>query len=660
MTKEDLKELAQLPPADQQVINSIGRQRRLAKVAQVDRGAKLERGSAVVFNDRRVLSLMYPRQRRTELPNISWYAPGSAARKAAQDGIIERPVDGKVSSEVAYKIANKFRSKVEVETDLMNGYWGWHGIIYPEYDLLEPFTIVDTESFYKEALERKLSLMFREGFAIVGDNSNWVEYIETRLDQMAFVTENSTVNLFKDILWNLLVCSNCVLVKMRDSAASGGKASDKNGNMVPVAGYIICPPHTIFPYMDGAGRIIKWRRFFGDARPWRDYDPEDIVHFYWKRKPGHIFGTPDAAAVRDDIFALRRLEENVELLMANCLFPFVHVAVGTETNPAEYLPDGRSEVDVYRADIASMPKEGIFVTDERVKVTVYPMNKGAAYEQILQHYKSRVFTGLGVSAVDMGESDTASRSAADTVSQNLKDKIKAELGWFCEQAKYKILKGLFQEAPFQLSVQKAVKDVSVEFHEIDAESKIKNETHAINTFNQNGITQTELRRTLKRKPLTEEQKNDTNHKLHVESLIKEKAKASGGGKLAKKKSAKKKTASAKTKATKTKVQPTNQHKTNTGPHKAKSSVEEIAGLLYDGMMEVRTLLEEEGNLDSTSWREYSSGAIDILLDGLSIPPDSVAIRTLKNNVLSSFDPDVLLIMIADSVSDWEVVMDQAA
>ncbi|MGD0905148.1 MAG: hypothetical protein ABR924_19825, partial [Terracidiphilus sp.] len=50
------------------------------------------------------------------------------------------------------------------------------GIIQPEYNLLEPFTIYDTEPFVRQAVNRKLSLMFRNGFEVVGDKEEDVEY----------------------------------------------------------------------------------------------------------------------------------------------------------------------------------------------------------------------------------------------------------------------------------------------------------------------------------------------------------------------------------------------------------------------------------------------------------------------------------------------------
>jgi hypothetical protein len=500
-----------------------------------------------------------------------------------------------LQSSLGYTVHTKYKKKVEAETDLLSGYWGWHGIIEPEYDLLEPYTIVDTESYVATALARKHSLMFRNGFTVSGENRNFVEYIERRFAQMSYVSGQPIENFLKDILWNLLVCSNCILVKIRDAAASGGVANEKNGNKTPIAGYVIVPPQTIHPYLDGYGQVIKWRRFFGDGRPFKDYDIADVVHFYWNRKPGHLFGTPRLWPVRDDIYALRRLEENVELLLMQHLFPLLHVKIGSEKAPCEYLPDGTSEVDMYRAYIQSMPKEGVLVTDERVSVDCVGIGKqGADYMPVAEHYKKRVFTGLQVSSVDMGETD-ATKSGADNVSQNLKDAIKADLAWFVQQFRMFVLKDLFSEAPFHLSLQNAVHDIVLEFHELDPDNQIKMETHAANSYNNQAITHDELRRALKRKPLMPEEEQGLHfnrhtmvenefHAQHEERMAKLKA---SGKSPAKRKKAKAKpagetkTAKAAGKVAKTMTQPSNQYGTNHDPHKAKTSREDLSRVLYD-------------------------------------------------------------------------------
>jgi hypothetical protein len=580
------------------------------------------------------------------------------------------------SAVLSYSGTRRFQRKLDEETDLINGYYGRHGIIEPEYNLLEPYTVIDCESFLARALERKHSLMFRNGFQFTGDNQTFVDYVERRAQQIGYVTGTSFENLLKDIVWNLLVCSNVILIKVRDHDASGGRAGEKNGNKPPVAGYQICPPHTIFPYLDGFGHIGKWRRFFGDGRRWRDYAVEDVVHFWWNKKPGHVFGTPRIVSVRDDIFALRRLEENIELLLVHHLFPLMHLKVGTEKSPCEYYPDGSSEIAMYQGYIENMPKEGVLITDERVEVDVQGIGKeGADFAPVLQHYKQRIFTGLGVSGLDLGETDTATRSTAENVSQNLKDQIKSDLQWFCNQVSMLVLREWFQEAPFALSVQNAVADVQLTFHELDPDSQIKTETHHLNLFNNHAITHAELRKRLKHKPLEEKEHSDTHFGRHVLAL--EKFKLNGQMKLAEmnnehqaklavhqaaatkktKVTHKSATGSSRTKETveptahakkavQTLLQPVNQHGRNLDPHKARSS-RALAGLIYDELMAGFQDLEASNDLGFSEWREAS----DSILDGMFPDVADHPFRDrLKGMVANTVNADMIWALVHSEAS----------
>ena len=295
---------------------------------------------------------------------------------------------------------------VERNLDWSGNYFAHFGPIRPEYELLEAFTLYDVEVYVQQAIRRRLSLMFRNGYRVTGNNQNKVKYINRRLNQIAYMMKKTWANFMREILTTLSLCSNCFLLKLRQEDASGGIKNEKNGNRLPIAAYVMIPPHSLFPYVE-KGKIIKWRRYYNwSIKPWEDYQPEDIIHLTWDRKPSHIFGTPRLQAVRDDIYAIRRLEENIELLFINFLFPLFHVKVGNEKAPAGYMPGGVSEIDHTRKLIETMPKEGVLVTDERVDVKIVG-SEGESLDPIpmLGHYKKRIFTGLGVSPMDMGEGD---------------------------------------------------------------------------------------------------------------------------------------------------------------------------------------------------------------------------------------------------------------
>ena len=381
------------------------------------------------------------------------------------------------------------------------------------------------------------------------------------------------------------------------------------------------------------------------------------------RKAGHIFGTPRTCSGRDDILALRRLEENIELLMILHLFPLFHVKVGTPEEPGDYNIDGTSEVDFVRNDIEQMPKEGFLVTDGRVEIkAVGAEGEALDYDSIVKHYKQRVFVGLGVAGVDMGEGDTANRSTAETVSQNLKDYVKADLDWFTGQVQMLMIREFFQEAPFELSVQNAVADVHIEFPEIDVDGMIKMENHSLNLYNSHLLDEDEARGRLRRQPYTEKQRAKTHYRQHVLDLALKtaKAKAEYAAEFA----------PAETKATpqhmapKTKEQPTNQHKKNLDPHKARSSRNpQYFRPLYDLLMEMRGDLDKNGKLVSDEWRLRAPKLIYAYFNEISGEKSEnvytnqarVGLDQIRDRLVvlipETYDPDLVSVVLRDAQED---------
>jgi hypothetical protein len=599
----------------------------------------------------------------------------------------ERLITGKDAKDAAKVLNPKAaKGKLRKHEDYVGTYNMMNGILRPEYDMLEPFVMYDTEAYLKQAITRRLALMFRNGYEIVTDLDQDVEqgqknidYIYKRLNAMEYVSIGESTNaFFRKILYNLLLGSNCFLLKIRDEELSAGVKNKGEGNLpnnnnkVPIARYQLVPSHTILPYFEG-GIIKHWRRFFDTGAPWVDYKLEEVVHIRWDVKPGHVYGTPRTVGVRDDIYALRRFEENIELLFVNHLFPFFHVKIGTEKAPCTYGPNGESEIDTIRYQIETMPKEGIFTTDERVSVDVVGAEgKSLEVKEFLSHLKSRVFTGLGVSGIDMGEGDTTSRATADNISQNLKDAVKTDAETFADLLRLHFFKEWFLEANYSVSVQKAVSTTRLVFHEIDLDNKIKHENHVLNLYNAHLYTEPEARKLLKKPPMTKADKNLTHYKEHILDLAVKTIQAKADAEIKaqekllpmqaehqekltghrvnemqaehglehKKMTAHVAKAEASTKLTaakaklaaiqgtspkgvvkkatpslkvgRTRATPSNQHKVNLGPTKAKSSRDEFQNLLADELQTEWSKMQNEG-IGSELWATRSSQVVDRVL-----------------------------------------------
>jgi hypothetical protein len=380
----------------------------------------------------------------------------------------------------------------------------------PEYDLAEIGRIADTEAYVRRAFRLKTGLMFKEGYEFTGRNLKTIQYVKERLRQLEQASGTPVKLLTRGIGEDLIYFSNAYLVKVRNVDASGGKVRQgpTGAAIKPIAAYFPIPPSTIRFKRDDNGKILQYRQLTPTGT-YVEFNPDNVIHFYIDRKKGFLVGTPSLIPVKDDIRALRRIEENVEMLVYQHLFPLFHYTVGTETAPCETYPDGTTEVDVVKTTLEIVPAEGAIVTPERhVIKSIGAEGRAIRAEGYLTHFKNRVFSGLGVSAVDMGEGATANRATADNMSRNLVDDVKAmqrELEVFVNEY---IIKELLLESTFPnpLSDENIVE---MRFREIDLDAQIKMENHGINLFSGHGITHSEFRRQLGREPLSEGEWDDT-------------------------------------------------------------------------------------------------------------------------------------------------------
>lgn len=288
------------------------------------------------------------------------------------------------------------------------GNMGRGQFIPPEYDLAQIGRVEDTDSYVHQAFLKKIGLLFKEGYDFVGGNPKTIQYVKLRFEQMARATGTPTDELIRGIGAGLVKKSNAFLVKVRKESASGGKvrtAPGKSKEIQPVAGYFVAPPETMEVDADEFGKIRKWKQTVPGGQ-YKLFSPEDVVHFYFNKKEGLFFGTPTLVPVIDDIRALRKIEENIEMLIYQHLFPLFHYKIGTDDLPATMNEYGENEIDVAKREIRYMPSEGGLVTSHRHEIKLIGSeNRSLRAESYLEHFKKRVFSGLGISAVDMGEGE---------------------------------------------------------------------------------------------------------------------------------------------------------------------------------------------------------------------------------------------------------------
>lgn len=429
------------------------------------------------------------------------------------------------------------------------------------YDLYEYGRIIDTESFVARAFNKKRSLMFKYGYELSSEDDRNGEYIAKRINEISYVS-NMPFDLFlRETAMNLITFHNAYVLKVRKKESSSGKViKTETKEIEPIAAYFNLPPETIQVKVNEAGVPFKYRQYVSPTK-FREYSPEDIIHICYNKRTGFVMGTPPLEPVKDDILALRRIEESIETLIYKSLFPIIHVKVGTEKAPARKFPDGTTEVDKATGYLKSIEDAGGLVTNERVEIKAIGAESIALrVEGYLAHFKSRVFIGLGMSAIDFGEGDSTGRATGEVLSESLKESVMDYQTALGEYISFMFFKPLLVEsgrykADYQIPDEEMV---WFKFGNLDITGLMKMESHELNKMTQGAQSINETRKKVGLKQKSDDELKADREVMSHTGLEKEAAKyapAPAAG-TAKKPAAKSKGSSNLTKSI---TKPKNQH-----------------------------------------------------------------------------------------------------
>lgn len=377
-------------------------------------------------------------------------------------------------------------------------------------DFAEPradFELIDKailkDSYIQQAMLKYSELIFKSGWLLKGTNEQALEYLKSRLEMMAVATGVPTEELFQGIADDIVRYSNCFIVK---AAAKNGVGLPPGLSAIPVpprkepiGGYFRLPPQSITISRDINGTILKYKQEIEGADDPLEFNPEDIIHITVNKPVGRPFGDPWIAPVLEDVRLLRKVEENAALLLYRHLFPLLTYTVGLDKPGFEASDE---EIEELQSVIESMPTDGTIILPERHKLNAVNIQTidGKPY---LDYFEQRVFTGLGMSTVDMGRGDTANRNTADTMSGIKADRVK---GWQ-KQLQVQIDKYIIDEILVEGGFDPLANpeyDVNFTFEEIEQEKKIAKENHAILKWNSNLQTFEETRHELGLEPNADE------------------------------------------------------------------------------------------------------------------------------------------------------------
>ena len=377
-----------------------------------------------------------------------------------------------------------------------------------EYDLYEYSRIIDTEAIVYKAFERKKSLMFKNGYLLTSDSDDNISYIKQRLKEFHYVSGKSFEGFVEELAYNLIMFHNAYVLMYRDLGKSTGKSiSVGDEEIEPLAALFNMPTESIERKLKDDGSVSRYKQKISYTK-YRTFSPKIIRHLTYNKRPGFTMGTPPLEAVKDDIIALRRIEESVETLIYKSLFPIIHVKVGTETHPATTLRDGSSEVSAMSKVLKEIDDSGGVVTSERVEIkSIGAESMALRVESYLEYFKNRVMIGLGVSTTDLGIGDSSGKATGSIISQTLKEAVidmQRVVARFITEEIFSDL--LVESGKYKAKYMIPEEDmVTLSFNSVDHDSQIKIESHWLNLANSKMISQSELRALIGKRPMSDDE-----------------------------------------------------------------------------------------------------------------------------------------------------------
>lgn len=411
---------------------------------------------------------------------------------------------GGAGRELASEIVKRIVYKDNSDTDFES----------PEFDLADIQAGYNTDSYIRQGVDKYVDQIFKEGYSFYGTDASAVDYLKLRLAFIAEASSTPTAQLLMDIAEDVVKYGNCMVVKARNSdpnALPQGVSVTGLYGKDPVVGYFCVNPITMLCKRDDYGTVTEWQQETDKGK--QTFSPEDVVHFYYKREKGFAYGTSFLIPVLDDVRALRQAEENVLKMMYRNIYPFYHVAVGTEEQTGT-----SKEVDALKEAIDGMDVEGGLVTTERVQIKPIASDKVIDAEPYLQYMESRVFSGMGIPAIMFGRGNTANRSTGDNMTSEMADRIRAMSKVIEMFFNAFIVKEILMEGGYD-PVLNPDQNVEFRFNDNDVDVEIKKQVHAIYKYEHNAITEDEMRDELGMDPIPDGERA----KMFVELITRETA-----------------------------------------------------------------------------------------------------------------------------------------
>jgi len=372
----------------------------------------------------------------------------------------------------------------------------------PEYDFPTIANAVQLDGILRRVVNLFVEQIMKNGFEYVSKNEQLQNHVIKRIKEIELLTGLALHEVIEQVSRQLVTYANAYLIKVRSNTKSRyGKRFRMYGKtMEPIVGLFVAEATTMEIGLNPDGNVVQYKQTVRGQESY--YDERDVIHFAFNKIPGTLSGMSSLLSILDDVRALRKLEEEIEILGFQYSIPLYLYKVGNKD-----IPPAPGEVEAVSSEINSMPAYGMLVVPGHHTIEV-PSNTNTPVDimTFVNHFKKRIYAGLGVSPVAMGEVETSNRNTSEVLDASMQTVTKS----YQQIIKHRTEIGLFGEFLLDGKFGNVNDEVEFNFPEIDLEQQIKFETNILSKWQNNLISLEEARNEMDYDKKLDEKRNFLN------------------------------------------------------------------------------------------------------------------------------------------------------
>jgi hypothetical protein len=435
-----------------------------------------------------------------------------------------------------------------------------------EYDLFTIANARQLDGIINRAVGVFKEQILKNGFQYVSKDDKAQKYIRKRIREIELFTNIKHKEIMSTVADQLVTYANAYVIKVRKNISKYGKRYKLyNKTLKPIVGLFVAEATTMSIGLDPSSNTKKYKQTIAGNEKY--FNVEDVIHLTYNKIPGTLTGLSNINQVLDDVRALRKLEEEIEILGFQYAIPLYLYQVGTDAVPA-----APGEVDAAAAVVNNAPTYGMMVVPHTHEVkAVTSSGDSVDVMKFVEHFKKRIFAGLGVSPISMAETNTSNRNTSEIADIQMQTITKSHQQILSNKFEQEFIDELLRDGKFSpLLIESELR-----FGEIDLEAKVKKEDHILGQYQGNLITWEEARLQGDKEPKANEKDLYLN-RVQIPLLQAEaKAAAAANPNTTTSSSKAKKTATASKNRTTNKNKPTNQHGSSTRPKIKRDNLDEL-------------------------------------------------------------------------------------